>query len=103
MDEHDIGQRITMEVLVKVYLVGREDPILCPTALSLPAEVTQNVADLMAFCTDVFCDDLDSKSATFIVLGDTRHDHRIILKDRIDAICVLAPEKFPEGMNESAD
>lgn len=97
-DSLDADQRVTLEVLVKVYMHDREDPIMCPTALSLPRDVTQNVADLMQFCTDVFCDDLDSQSANFIVLGDTRNDHRILLKDRIEAICVFAPEKVPEGL-----
>lgn len=97
----DYDRSVTFEVLVKVFLRHREEPILAPTALQLPrGGILRTPEDVAQFCTDVLLDDLDSRSARVVVLGDTRYDKRIFMLDEIQHIMVMAPESMPEGLDE---
>jgi hypothetical protein len=102
--EPDVENSVTFEVLVKVYLRHREDPILTPTALQLPkGGMLRTPEEVAQFCSDILMDDLDSRSARVVVLGDVLHNKRLFLLEEIQHIAVMAPETLPEGLEEDFD
>lgn len=96
--EDEVQPLTEIEVLVKVFLRNREEPVLAPTSMLIPANsIIRTPQDVADFCTECLLDDFDQRSARWVILGDATNTRRVFLCEDVHHFVVFPPENLDLG------
>lgn len=82
-----------LSIYLEFYVMGKEEPLHWPMALSVTEEVT-SVEQVMSFAHDKLEELLGKQKR--MTITDERKNHYILMLDKVTAIAVLAPD--PESI-----